>query len=189
LKKKIFFRADGNSKIGLGHVIRCLALVEILNNNFECVFLIHQPSDLSKKLIEKYCHLVALNKGIKDELSEISDLVGKNDILVLDGYNFDSSYQLAVKNKVKKLVMIDDQANWHYYTDLVINHGSSLIEKKYKKEDYTKVLTGFKYSILRKDFLLAARKQRQVSIVDTLFICFGGADPFNATVKVLQAAL
>ena len=36
--KKILFRADGNEEIGYGHVIRSLALADMLKENFECIF-------------------------------------------------------------------------------------------------------------------------------------------------------
>ena len=38
MKPKIYIRADGNSGIGLGHVIRSLALAEMLKEDFNCIF-------------------------------------------------------------------------------------------------------------------------------------------------------
>ncbi|MDB5222992.1 MAG: Spore coat polysaccharide biosynthesis protein predicted glycosyltransferase, partial [Chitinophagaceae bacterium] len=43
-KSHILFRADGNSKIGLGHVYRCLAIAERLSEHFNCYFAIRQQS-------------------------------------------------------------------------------------------------------------------------------------------------
>ncbi len=37
-KPKIYFRADGNATMGLGHVIRSLALAEMSNDIFDCHF-------------------------------------------------------------------------------------------------------------------------------------------------------
>ena len=39
MKKKILFRADGNSEIGLGHLYRLFSLVEMLKDNFKFIFL------------------------------------------------------------------------------------------------------------------------------------------------------
>ena len=42
--KKIIFRADGNSTIGLGHLFRSFALVEMFKDKYEYVFLTRQDS-------------------------------------------------------------------------------------------------------------------------------------------------
>jgi len=42
--KKILFRADGNYKIGLGHLFRSFALIEMFKDEYECVFLTRQDS-------------------------------------------------------------------------------------------------------------------------------------------------
>ncbi|MEO5907505.1 MAG: hypothetical protein ABIQ11_12315 [Saprospiraceae bacterium] len=55
LKKKVFFRADGNSRIGLGHIIRSLALAEIISENFHITFLIQSPDDYLTTEIRKVC--------------------------------------------------------------------------------------------------------------------------------------
>src|ERR1035437_6003961 len=189
-KHRIFFRADGSSKIGLGHVVRCLALIEMLNRDFECIFLIKDADERIMHLIEKNCKLIELRSSdIHKEVLEVLNIVTGNDIVVLDGYCFNSKYQRSVKSKVSKLVMIDDKADQHYYADLIINHGSSSIENKYSKELYTKVLVGFPYTLLRKEFLASAKLNRVITKVDTAFICMGGSDPFNITLKVLKACI
>ena len=45
--KKIIFRADGNSNIGLGHLYRLFALAEIYKDHYECVFVTKKNSTLS----------------------------------------------------------------------------------------------------------------------------------------------
>jgi UDP-2,4-diacetamido-2,4,6-trideoxy-beta-L-altropyranose hydrolase len=44
-KSRIVLRADGNSRIGLGRVIRSLALAQMLDEVFECVFAIQEPGE------------------------------------------------------------------------------------------------------------------------------------------------
>jgi len=188
-KNRILFRADGNSKIGLGHIVRSLSLIEMLQTHFECFFLTRAPEDAIEKAITQYCSLVQLESDIKNELEELFSILNKDDIVVLDGYDFNSEYQKIIRSKINKLVMIDDKANHHYYADLIINHGGESLKQKYSKEGYTKVLAGFSYAVMRKEFLRAARSTRAVSKVDTVYICIGGSDPFNITVKALQACI
>lgn len=55
-KRRVIFRADGNSYIGLGHVVRSLALVEMLRSEeFRIVFAIQQPNHLIEKQLREIC--------------------------------------------------------------------------------------------------------------------------------------
>jgi len=186
---RIVLRADGNSIIGLGHVIRLLGLFEFIKNEFDCVFLIRKPELKLKHIIGSYCRFLILEGTLKDEIEELSYLLDSNDIVVLDGYYFDEEYQQYIKSKVHKLVMIDDKAEAYFYADLVINHGGALMKAKYKTEPYTRLLLGTDYLILRNEFLEAALTKRIVTKVDSVFICMGGADPFNITIKALKASI
>ena len=57
-KKTIVFRADGNSQIGLGHIMRCLALCEILSQDFFLKFAIQNPSNEVYKILSKNVNIL-----------------------------------------------------------------------------------------------------------------------------------
>ena len=189
---RILFRADGNSNIGLGHVSRCLALIEMLRKDFECLFIINQPDIKIKEQINSYCSLLTLDLDEDNPLAELkllTELVKPTDIFVTDGYTFDSNYQQAIKHMVKKLVMMDDTAPFYYYADVIINHGGEQIRDLYQTESGTLLFTGFEYLVLRNVFLLAAKKKREIKTVENAFICMGGADPSGNTEKALAACI
>jgi UDP-2,4-diacetamido-2,4,6-trideoxy-beta-L-altropyranose hydrolase len=190
-KNRIVFRADGDGNIGLGHIMRCLSLANILKNSFTCLFITRTSSDRIKSLISEECELISISSSISifEESNIMKSVLIRSDILVLDGYHFDERYQIESKLLVSKLVFIDDLANFHYYADLVINHGSSLIENKYKKEIYTRLLLGFPYLLLREPILRASQQMRKLNNPGSIFICMGGADPLKLTAKVFEAAL
>ena len=88
-KKKIIFRADGNSQIGLGHVMRCLALGEMLKNNFDLFFAIQEPSLPIIQLLENESFKIAeLPKTLdfKVDSENLMLLLDGSEIVVLDGY-------------------------------------------------------------------------------------------------------
>lgn len=190
MSSRIFLRADCNNQIGLGHVYRCLSIAEMLNTNYTCHFLIQDPEPNIKKLISPFAEVVELPSGIslKEEIMMLSQYVTSSDILIIDSYVIDSNYQSEAKQRVKKLVSIDDEANIHFYADIVINHASPTMVTHYSKESYTKVMAGPKYLIARESFRKMAARERSVNEITSLFICMGGADPFNITCKVLNAA-
>src|SRR5687767_10542252 len=101
---KIYFRTDGNLNLGLGHITRCLALGQMLRHNFSITFFIKQPSTSVYEMVrrEKFNIL-----SINDEEDFFNILIG-NEIVVLDGYHFDTTYQRKIKASGALLVCIDD---------------------------------------------------------------------------------
>ena len=193
MKPNVFFRADGNAEIGLGHVIRSLALAHILKEDFECIFLIQDVAEFLKNEILKTCtSIISLNTTLNyaEEAVYISHtFINAGDILVLDGYNFKTEYQQTLKNKGIKLVCIDDLYQWHFVADAIINQNPSIKASFYSKENYTKLYIGFDFLLLRKCFIEEIRNSREIVKVENAFICIGGADPANITEIALRAAL
>lgn len=189
-RQRIVFRADGNNKIGLGHIMRCLSLAELLKKDFNCLFFVNNPDDEVKQLIESVCNIYSLYCiNNMDELESLMSLLYNDDIFVIDGYEFDMEYQRKVKQLIYKLVVIDDKGDKFLHADVIINHGDISVLSNYKTLPGTKIFSGFSYLILRKEFLKAAIAKRQIDKVDTAFICMGGSDPFNITNKALKACL
>jgi len=178
----IYFRADANETIGLGHVIRSLALASYLKNEFECVFVIKKPSaTIINTIKSSICNIVKINNE-----SDFLNIINENDIVVLDGYNFKLSYQTRVRMLCLKLVCIDDIANRKFYCDIIINHAEGLKEENYDCQPFTKIFIGFKYALLRKPFLLLKDNKSVANEISSYFICFGGSDSENFTKKTLE---
>lgn len=192
MKKNIIIRADGGSTIGMGHVVRCLALADMLKNDFEISFAIQEPNDKIKDLINSVTHSIICLPQTTDFLTDADNLVQQlkaNDIVVLDGYNFKTEYQQAIKNKGCKLVAIDDLHAWHHVADVVINHADGVSNKEYSIEPYTKLLLGLDYVLLRKEFLNQKKETRKINSVKKMFISMGAADIDNNTKKITEALL
>lgn len=190
MRKKIIFRADGNSNTGLGHLYRLFSLVEIAKNAFDFVFLTHETS--TNGVIPKAYSKVIIPEAITiaDEPRWLVDnFLPETHIIVADGYQFTSPYQKQIKEKGYTLVYIDDLVKEHMYADVVINHSPYIKEKDYSKEPYTKLALGTQYAMLRPLFLEEAKKVKIINVLDTAFICFGGADPYNLTLKAVKGLL
>ena len=190
MTKKVLFRADGNSTTGLGHLYRLFSLVEIVKDTLESVFLTHEtstdsviPSAYNKKIIPE-------SIKIEDEPEWLTaNFSPKEYIIIADGYQFIASYQKQIKQKGYSLIYIDDLAKEHMFADVVVNHSPYILEKHYKKEPYTTLALGTQYALLRPLFLGQAKINRIIKTIDSSFVCFGGADPFNLTLKAVKAIL
>ena len=182
MKIKIYIRVDGSAKIGLGHIVRCIALAQMLKNDFLIHFFCMEiPDALSQEITR-------LNFGFSKILSEdvFFDILTGEETVVLDNYFFDTNYQKKIKSKNCKLVCIDDVHDKEFVADLIINHAPGVSPHDYKAQPYTQFALGLDYVLLRPLFLQQAKTTQTHLNNDTALICFGGADPKNLTQKALE---
>ena len=183
LKRTIVFRADGGPTIGLGHFTRTLALAEMLNEHFHCIFATRLPTEYQISEIAKVCpeRIDLPNDDL--HFDKFLDFLKGDEIVVLDNYFFSTEYQKAIKSKGCKLVCIDDMHDKHYVADIVINHAEGIDPNSYSKESYTMLLLGFQYALIRKEF------RQPIGTCEKKYSCLlimGGADPFNLSEKFIQ---
>lgn len=180
--KKVVFRVDGSLTIGMGHLIRCLALALMLKEEFEITFFcIEVPEILEKEIIDTGFAFVK----IKNE-DNFLELINKLNIVVLDHYGLGTDNQKKIKEIGCKLVCIDDLHDKEFFADLIINHAPGIKEEDYIAQGYTQFALGLDHVLLRPAFLQQAKKPRVIEKINTVFICFGGADFKNLTEKVLK---
>jgi len=189
-KKGIIFRADGNSKIGLGHVYRLFSLVETVRRDYDFFFLTKESSKTA--IVPKAYNLKIIPEHIdmKDEPSWLQANFSPSEyIIIADGYQFISSYQKAIKNVGYKLMYIDDLASEHLYADIVINHSPQISDEDFKTENYTNLALGTDYALLRPKFLECAKTPPILKPLDKVLVNFGGADMFGLSYKSVRALL
>ena len=180
-KKKVYFRADAGNLIGYGHFIRSLALADMLKGGFDCVFYTQTPTDYQKKEASLVCPLVALPSDDSKFDVFLNYLTGE-EIVVLDNYFYTTNYQNKIKEKGCKLVCIDDMHDKHYVADIVVNH-SNVKAEQFSIEPYTQLCLGRNWILLRHPFLA---QYRPVKRNNSIIVCFGGADPYGLTEKIVN---
>jgi UDP-2,4-diacetamido-2,4,6-trideoxy-beta-L-altropyranose hydrolase len=186
-KKKIIFRADGGHQTGMGHFIRTLALAEMLNDHFECVYATKNPSKYQISEIERVCHSrIDLPEDDSHFYVFLNALKG-DETVVLDNYYFTTEYQRAVKSKGCKLVCIDDLHDKDFVADLIINYTPGIKPEDYNAQPNTQFALGSKYTLLRPEFLEQAKKARVIESIQNVMICFGGSDFNKITESTLKA--
>jgi UDP-2,4-diacetamido-2,4,6-trideoxy-beta-L-altropyranose hydrolase len=190
---RIIFRADGNSTIGLGHVIRSLALAEMVGTLFSEQWLaIRAPSAAVRELARQSRVEVAtlpLIEGPAEAFWLATHWLRTTDVVVLDGYEFGTVYQQAVHASGCRLVAIDDMAAWPQGADLVINHAPGISPATYVASPTTRFCLGPAFSLVRPPFRHRFRLPAQPEPIKAVVICFGGADPMQLTLRTLLALL
>jgi CMP-N-acetylneuraminic acid synthetase/spore coat polysaccharide biosynthesis predicted glycosyltransferase SpsG len=175
-RKKILFVVSGFKEIGLGHVYNTLLLAnDILNH--EVVFLVDDRSEMAYRKIAERNYPVQMQRSadIVDDIRCLSPDMVVND--VLDTTN---EYMLALKNFGSKILNFEDLGSGASHADLVVN-------AMYPEQDILpRHYFGHKYFCLRDEFLFTSRMEVQKN-VENVLLTFGGVDPCNFTLKVLDA--
>ena len=185
MKKKIYIRCDGNAEIGLGHLVRCMAFGLMLKDDFSIHFVCKHAPESSIQEIEAAGFLYTKIKKEEEFLSILNPM----NLVVLDHYDLDTAFQKIIKQIGCKLICIDDLCDKEFYADLIINHAPGIKPSDYQAQHYTKFALGTNFALLRPAFLEAAKKEHIIEKIDTAFVCFGGADFYDLSLKSINILL
>jgi len=199
MTQNLVIRADANSLIGTGHLMRCLALAQRWHDHDgEVTFLSHcQNENLRQRILHEGFNFSPIDKphphpnDLKKTLLILSDLTHptNNTWLVLDGYHFNANYQKAIRECRYKLLVIDDMAHLdHYCADILLNQNFHASTLNYSCDNENIRLLGCDYVMLRLEFLKYRNWKRHTPRkAKKILVTLGGADPDNVTLKVIQA--
>lgn len=187
-------RADASTKIGIGHLMRCLALAQAWKDTGGQVIFITacQSEELLQRLREEGFDIHLLGRPYPDpsDWDRTKDVLAShpNAWVVLDGYHLDETYQQKIKKARHRLLVIDDMAHLkHYYADIVLNQNLHAEQLHYFCEPYTRLLLGTHYVLLRREFLDWRGWKREIpKVARRVLVTLGGGDPENHTLKVIQ---
>ena len=200
-KKIIFIRVDSSTKIGYGHLIRCLALADTLKKSFKINFIC---TNLNGNLISQICkkkfevfrfntksQRINVKKDAEKTISIIKKHRNKKSLLILDSYILSQEWENRVKPYVKRLIVIDDLMDRKHSCDLIIDQNlhtqmNSLYTKSVPKNCVK--LLGPDYAILRNQFI-AQRKYAKIRSlpIKNILVSFGGTDNENHTLHALTS--
>lgn len=196
----LIIRADATSRIGTGHIMRCIALAQAWHERGgHVIFLSHCENNyLRDRIVHEGSHFVPIHKPYPDPL-DLDQTIRKlssikkdrpSDVwLVLDGYHFNPDYQKYIIESGHKLLVIDDN-NHHpqYHAHILLNQNIHAPELKYSCNIDTVQLLGTKYVLLRKEFLRYINWKRTIpEKANKVLVTLGGGDPDNVTLKVINA--
>lgn len=186
---RLLFRADGNATIGLGHLVRLLALADQLRGLALGVFLVREPTAAVAQLVAAAgweMHALPANQPWLAEADWLArSFLLPTDVLLLDGYNFEEAYQRRLRASGCGLVYIDDLLAAPVVADILINHSPGVVEADYQAAAGTRFLLGPAFSLLRHPFLEGASLPQAPAAIRSALVCFGGADPLRLTLRTL----
>lgn len=192
---KFLFRTNANNEIGTGHVMRCLAFGQMLKDEgHEVTFLTQTRNEgLLNKLRKEDFSIIQFDEET-DLMKDAEITIEKSkeldiDWIITDNYKFTTEYQKEIKENNYNLLCIDDLAETHFVSNIVLNQNINALKIfNYSCEPYTKLLLGTKCILLRREFRKEKNWRREFNEdCKNILITMGGSDPENNTLKILNA--
>jgi UDP-2,4-diacetamido-2,4,6-trideoxy-beta-L-altropyranose hydrolase len=186
---RLFFRADGSTSSGLGHLVRCQALAQALQPAFKATFIIREAAtSIQQQLTAAAITVQVIPTDVPTGLPEAHWLASQltdTAILVLDGYHFGAAYQKRLAASGAALVCLDDLVTAPLWATAVLNQAGGVAAAAYAQVPLAQLLLGPAYALLRPEFWRNAFAPSSVGGQPRLFLNMGGADPTNQTAALL----
>lgn len=183
----IIVRADGNSWIGTGHIMRCLSLADAFRERGgEVVFV--TAESYFQQLIQSQgysCTVLGMAyDNMEEELPTFLPLLERErpELVILDSYFVTPGYMKAIKS-ISKLLYIDDLNAFDYPADAVVNYAVYGPEMPYpQNKEY---FLGPQYALLRKQFQGLGRRIVREH-VENVLVSTGGTDQYHVALRCAE---
>ena len=192
------FRADGNSIIGAGHIMRCLAIADTAKDMGETCLFIISSDELSDRIIRNGHRVHILNSDYsRMDPNEVLLPVKENEpaAVFIDSYFVTEEFMEEVHNGCRnyncKLVYIDDRCATAFSCDVLLNYNISADIESYRKlyagKQEPKMLIGTEYVPLRKEFQDSNERIISNEAKDVL-VSTGGTDAEHLLLSLINEA-
>ena len=165
----ILFRADANSSIGMGHVMRCLSIADafpshptILPRGKKDIKFVLADDGVAELIKDRGYEPIVLHTDYSDMDSEIpvweelADSIDA-DLLIVVSYYVTPSYLTWLKENIGTVAYIDDVLSFPYPVDVLVDYNAYANELSYQTlyegcEKKPEFLLGVEYAPLRSMF-------------------------------------
>lgn len=201
----VFVRTDASSRIGTGHLMRCLALAQALQRRGASVSFVMRevPAALAQTIESLGFKLLRLPEAPREEgwlgvaqdrdalqTAAVLEAQRNADWLVIDHYGIDYRWEERVRMGDCRILVIDDLAQAKHSCDVLLNQNLLAdAQARYRSlvPESCRLLTGPRFALLREEFhACRASLHREFGRVRNLLVFLGGADPDGVSLRVLN---
>lgn len=192
-------RADGSPKLGFGHLIRSLALIQEFRSRGWNTYLATRRDGIgsaaSGALLKDLLvgvKMIDLKDGEELVPRRLRDEVGGDiDALIVDHYGLDRRFESAFAGVTDCRVVIDDLADRSHACDILVDIGGARVSGDYADlvEPETVLLLGPAYALLRPGFAASRMKslRRDRRPLRHIVVVPGATDASGAALPILEA--
>lgn len=193
--KNLLIRVNSTYESGMGHFMRTLALAQKWQKERgQIYFIINDNDNLKQRIDAENMEFIVcpFESGSDDDADFLSDIYNKFNIswVIVDGYIFTGHYFDILRNNNLNFLIFDDDGKFnHYNSNIILNqnlHGKFEWYSS-KKEDYTNILVGTNFVLLRNDFLRHINYKKIINDkAKNILITLGGSDVNNYSLEILD---
>ena len=193
----ILLRADADAQIGMGHVMRCLALGQAWQAaGGRVVFLTGQScSWVEERLRQEHVEIVtsACPSGSAEDCQQTVAHARRCGArwIAADGYSFAPEYQEGIRDAGLRLLVIDDYGHLpRYCGSMILNQNLNANPGWYATETGgAELLLGSKYVLLRREFTRWSNREPRAGNpgICRVLVTTGGADASGTRGRILNA--
>lgn len=198
--KKIFLiRADASAEMGMGHLMRTVALGQMLQDaacEVHFATIAHNVEIIERLQAENFSV-----HQIRAPFSEGTDVrtlahIGRGiaaSWIVVDGYHFSATYEKIIQDLVlsARLLRIDDLPRIHHSADVLLSQNFGAQHMNFSTEVSTQKLLGLEFLLLRREFRKARSEAKSAATQSPkrLLVTLGGGTPQGdiANLKIARA--
>ena len=189
----VLIRADGNERIGSGHIMRTKSIANELKG-LGAKVLYALADERGKRLINNEFQSVILSSNyecLDDEINALSSVVKEQKIklILLDSYFVTPKYFKELK-KLAKVAYIDDLDAFAYECEALINYGAFFDKNEYKARQNLakKHFLGSEFAPLRAEFGSTQKSSKNTQKKQVL-LTTGNTDLLGIMPRLLEAFL
>lgn len=189
----VLIRADGNERIGSGHIMRTKSIANELKG-FGAKVLYALADERGKRLINNEFQSVVLSSNyecLDDEINALSSVVKEQEIklILLDSYFVTPKYFKELK-KLAKVAYIDDLDAFAYECEALINYSAFFDKNEYKARQNLakKHFLGSEFAPLRAEFRSTQKSSKNTQKKQVL-LTTGNTDLLGIMPRLLEAFL
>ena len=189
----VLIRADGNERIGSGHIMRTKSIAAQLKG-LGAKVLYALADERGKRLINNEFQSVVLSSNyecLDDEINALSSVVKEQEIklILLDSYFVTPKYFKELK-KLAKVAYIDDLDAFAYECEALINYGAFFDKNEYKARQNLakKYFLGSEFAPLRAEFGSTQKSSKNTQKKQVL-LTTGNTDLLGIMPRLLEAFL
>ena len=189
----VLIRADGNERIGSGHIMRTKSIAAQLKG-LGAKVLYALADERGKRLINNEFQSVILSSNyecLDDEINTLSSVIKEQEIklILLDSYFVTPKYFKELK-KLAKVAYIDDLDAFAYECEALINYGAFFDKNEYKARQNLakKHFLGSEFAPLRAQFRSTQKSSKNTQKKQVL-LTTGNTDLLRIMPRLLEAFL
>jgi UDP-2,4-diacetamido-2,4,6-trideoxy-beta-L-altropyranose hydrolase len=193
---RVVIRADAGPQIGAGHLMRCLALAQALQDRGgRARFVMSVSAEALEGRIEAEglaASRLSCPTASEEDLKRTIALAQEDaaDWVILDGYRFGADFQEEIRAVGLRLMVIDDfgQAG-RYAARVIVDQNLTAREESYRHRDTgAQLLLGLTYALLRREFRSWSAWTRDIPpVARRVLVTLGGATPDEGILRCLEA--